>query len=115
MRTSAAVGPVGNVLRFSRTLAMVLGTALSFATAGCISTPMAPGSEQVKITRIPAEVANCKVLGNLDQGQENATADSARNHAVGLGGDTVLDTTPTTIYGTLEGVRTGIIYNCALR
>ena len=41
-----------------------------------------------------------------------AGIDNARNHAIGLGGDTVLDTTPTSIYGITTPLRTGVIYRC---
>jgi hypothetical protein len=93
-------------------LRLVVAVALTCAAAGCISSPMAPGSEQVRITRTPADVANCKAVGNLDR---TVGDDAARNQAIGLGGDTVFDTTASGIFGTPALVRTGVIYRCAPR
>jgi hypothetical protein len=76
---------------------------------------MAPGSEKVIISRNSADVANCKALGNFDLSEAVAGTASARNHADGLGGDTVLDTTPTSIYGTAVPFRTGVVYRCGGR
>jgi hypothetical protein len=56
--------------------------------------------------------ANCKALGNIDLDAAAAGIDNAENHAIGLGGDTVLDTTPTSIYGTITLLRTGVIDRC---
>jgi hypothetical protein len=85
---------------------------VAVSVSACASTPLAPGADKVKITRIAAEVANCKALGNLDQGPTEDANASARNHAIGLGGDTVLDTTSTNMYGMVLPLRTGIIYRC---
>jgi hypothetical protein len=82
------------------------------AVSACVSTPLAPGAAQVKVTRVPADVSSCKALGNLDLDAAAAGSDNAKNHAIGLGGDTVLDTTPTSIYGTSMPLRTGVIYRC---
>jgi len=79
--------------------------------SACVSTPLAPGAAQVKVTRVAADVSNCEALGNIDLNGA-AGIDNAKNHAIGLGGDTVLDTTPTSIYGTTELLRTGVIYRC---
>jgi outer membrane murein-binding lipoprotein Lpp len=84
----------------------------AISLSACISTPLAPGAEQVKITRVAADVSSCKALGNLDLDAVAAGIDNARNHAIGLGGNTVLDTTPTSIYGTSMPLRTGVIYRC---
>jgi hypothetical protein len=83
----------------------------AISVSACISTPLAPGAAQVKVTRVPADVSSCRALGNLDL-DAAAGIDNAKNHAIGLGGDTVLDTTPTSIYGTTEPLRTGVIYRC---
>lgn len=94
-----------------KSLAITVALAAISASA-CVSVPLAPGAAQVKITRVPAEVANCKALGNLDLEPTPASIDNAKNHAIGLGGDTVLDTTPTSIYGTTVPLTTGVIYRC---
>jgi len=82
------------------------------SVSACVSTPLAPGAAQVKVTRVAAEVSSCKALGNLDLDAAAAGIDNAKNHAIGLAGDTVLDTTPTSIYGTTTLLRTGVIYRC---
>jgi hypothetical protein len=92
-------------------LSAVLLAAISLPA--CVSVPLAPGAAQVKITRTPADVTNCKALGNLDLEASAGGTDNAKNHAIGLGGDTVLDTTPTSIYGTAMRLRTGVVYRCA--
>jgi hypothetical protein len=84
----------------------------AMSVSACVSTPLAPGAAQVKVTRVPADVSSCKALGNLDLDAAAAGIDNARNHAIGLSGDTVLDTTPTDIYGSTQLLRTGVIYRC---
>jgi hypothetical protein len=93
----------------SMPIAVVLAAA---SLSACVSTPLAPGAEQVKVTHVAADVSSCKALGNLDLDAAAAGINSAKNHAIGLGGDTVLDTTPTSIYGTTTLLRTGVIYRC---
>ena len=84
----------------------------AISVSACVSTPLAPGAAQVTITRVAADVSSCKALGNIDLDAAAAGIDNAKNHAIGLGGDTVLDTTPTSIYGTTTLLRTGVIYRC---
>jgi hypothetical protein len=84
----------------------------AISVSACDSTSLAPGGAQVKVTRVAADVSSCTALGNLDLDAAAAGIDNAKNHAIGLGGDTVLDTTPTSIYGTTELLRTGVIYRC---
>jgi hypothetical protein len=91
------------------TVAVVV-TAITLSA--CVSTPLAPGAAQVKVTRVAADVSSCSALGNVDLDAAAAGIDNAKNHAIGLGGDTVLDTTPTSIYGTTTLLRTGVIYRC---
>jgi len=81
---------------------------LSLCATGCISTPQAPGAQQVKITRNTADVAGCTAMGNInfDAGGE------PRNQAVGLGGNVVFDTTPS-VAAALGNWTTGIVYRCA--
>jgi hypothetical protein len=94
-----------------KSLAITVAVA-AIAVSACVSVPLAPGAAQVKVTRVPADVVSCKALGNLDLEAAAAGIDNAKNHAIGLGGDTVLDTTPTNIYGTTAPLRTGVIYRC---
>ena len=111
MTTPALISLVRNALTCKRVVGAFLSLALTIIASACVSVPMVPGSERVKITRDPADVANCKAVGNADP-----NGDLARNQAVGLGGDTVLDTTPR-LFGVIGGADPGIgvIYRCALR
>ena len=84
----------------------------AISVSACVSTPLAPGAAQVKVTRVAADVSSCKALGNIDLDAAAAGIDNAKNHAIGLGGDTVLDTTPTDIYGNIQWLRTGVVYRC---
>jgi hypothetical protein len=96
-------------MKKSVSIAVVLAV---ISVSACVSTPLAPGAAQVTVTRVAADVSGCKALGNIDLDAAAAGIDNAKNHAIGLGGDTVLDTTPTSIYGTTEILRTGVIYRC---
>jgi hypothetical protein len=88
--------------------ALIAVVLAAISVSACVSsTPLAPGAEQVKVTRVPADVSSCKALGNIDLDATTGGVDSAKNHAIGLGGDTVLDTTPT------GWLRTGVVYRCA--
>lgn len=81
---------------------------LSLIESGCVSIPQAPGAAQVKITRNVADVAGCTAMGNITVIADN----EPRNQAIGLGGNVVLDTTPS--LGTAMGDwTTGIVYHCA--
>jgi hypothetical protein len=73
--------------------------------SGCVR-PLAPGAEQVKITRNTGDVAGCAAVGNLDTIN---TGDDPRNQAIGLGGNVVFDTRPSAVFGLM----TGVVYRCA--
>lgn len=61
------------------------------ALSGCVTA--APGADQVKITRSPADVAACKPVGNIGAGSmDNLDPHVAQNKAVGLGANVVLNT-----------------------
>jgi hypothetical protein len=77
--------------------------------AGC-SIPLAPGAEQVKITSNAADVAACTAVGNLNNSGGDVSV--ARNQAIGLGGNTIFDTTLPHFPFYPEMVRTGVIYRC---
>lgn len=61
------------------------------ALAACETIALVPGAEKVRITNNPADVANCKAVGDLPPGgaigDENAWT-MVRNHTIGLGGNT---------------------------
>jgi hypothetical protein len=80
---------------------------------GCVVT-LAPGADQVKLTKDPQDVASCKAVGNVKTPKSaegnvdllNA-AREFRNQVVGLGGNTGLVT-----YGPLGAPGEGIAYHC---
>jgi len=76
--------------------------------------PLAPGAEQVKLTRNAGEVANCKAVGNLSNVNGGNVTDAgqriAKNQAVGLGGNTILDTS--TAFEESQGTVEGVVYRC---
>lgn len=88
------------------------------AVAGCGSLPvppLAPGAEKVKITRNPSDVAGCKAVGNVHVEGGNLTDAPqilTKNRAIGLGGDTVFNTS-LQLSETMGGVIDGVVYRCA--
>ena len=86
-------------------------TVIATTLAGCATVPLAPGADQVKITRTAADVASCTPVGNIDARVQvdldpSFAANQMRNQAVGLGGNVVFDTT-------VNGKPSGVIYRCA--
>jgi Domain of unknown function (DUF4156) len=83
--------------------------------ASCVSTKLLPGAAQVKITRIQADVANCRKLGTVTMHgldtNSNVVVDQLRNETVNLGGNTifVLDDRVFTLSGVPES---GAAYQC---
>ena len=84
---------------------MVVGT-------GCVT--LAPGADQVKMTKDPKDVASCQAVGNVKvptnaQGLVDiANADRQfRNQVVGHGGNAGLVT-----YGPVSAPGEGIAYHC---
>lgn len=64
---------------------------LGAISAGCV-TP-APGADQVKITKNPAEVSACAPVGNISaEKMSNLDRHVAQNQAVGLNADVVFNT-----------------------
>jgi hypothetical protein len=76
--------------------------------------PLAPGAEQVKVTKNAGEVANCKAVGNLSNVNGGNVTDAgqriARNQAIGLGGNTIFDTS--NAFQESQGVVEGVVYRC---
>ena len=52
----------------------------AISVSACVSTPLAPGAGQVKVTRVTADVSSCKALGSLDLDAAAAGIDNAKNH-----------------------------------
>jgi hypothetical protein len=84
-------------------------------TASCVSTKLLPGAAQVKITRIQADVANCREVGTVTTHgpytNANVAVDQLRNETVNLGANTifVLDDRVFTLSGVPES---GAAYRC---
>jgi hypothetical protein len=79
-----------------------------FATmlAACQAITPVPGSERVKVTENPADVASCKAVGNIDATRYGALGESMmRNEVIGDGGDTFLQT--------VWAYYVGVAYKCA--
>jgi hypothetical protein len=67
-----------------------------FVLASCATVVLAPGADQIKVTKLSTDVASCVVVGNVDGATGSGLAiDSVRqmqNQTVGVGGNTVLVT-----------------------
>lgn len=77
--------------------------AMTMLLSGCVT--LAPGAARVKVTDRPADVKGCSAVGNIRVWRRNYPLDvenSLRNQAVGLGGNVVYRTSPST----------GIAYRC---
>jgi len=91
---------------------LVIGAlALALAVTGCTTVPLAPGADQVKITRNEADVAFCKPVGNIDRKSilidwdPKVAARQMQNQAVGLGGNVIFDTS-------IRDTPMGVVYHC---
>jgi hypothetical protein len=99
----------------SRSLPMATVILLStLLLCSCMTVTPAPGSDKVRVTRTPADVAACKPVGNIVVPKtSNGTVDMAtastdfRNRAVGLGGNAALVTS-----GFVSVPVEGIAYQC---
>jgi hypothetical protein len=74
---------------------------------GCVTSTLAPGASQVRVTRSASDVASCKAVGNVGTDLFKSLED-AQNITVGLGGNALL-ITKENLTGTLYS---GIAYNC---
>jgi hypothetical protein len=76
----------------NRVAGLVCVFSVLFVVAGCM-TIAAPGAEQVVITRKPADVASCAAKGNIElKVMQDIDPLVAKNMAVGLGANFILDT-----------------------
>ena len=82
------------------------------ALAGC-AVPLAPGAEKVVLTRLPADVVGCTAVGNLASTEDGVSEDQARNQAIGLNGNKVLDTSPYVPFRWQPVLTAGVVYRCA--
>jgi hypothetical protein len=82
---------------------------ITILLAGCVSVTPAPGSDKVRVTNQPADVAACTAVGNIKVPPPSTMGTDQmaefRNQAVGFGGNAAL----VTVGGpTVEG----IAYRC---
>jgi hypothetical protein len=84
---------------------------LAFISSGCVTgnVTLAPGADQIKVTKVPTDVASCVAVGNVDgQNGSGLTSDGIRqmqNQTVGVGGNAVLVTSDIS-------PQKGIAYRC---
>jgi hypothetical protein len=92
-----------------RALFGVMFAAIGFVSSGCTTMALAPGAEQVKVTRNAADVAGCHAVGNVAV-DSNATQHDwdtqLRNKTLGLSGDVLF---LTSVLAATEG----IAYRCS--
>jgi hypothetical protein len=97
---------------------------VAIVTTVCSCAPLppvlAPGADQVRITKNPADVAGCKAVGNVSIGPRDYLMSSEaylRNRVVGLDGNTlflVISTEGVDASGTpYTLMREGIAYRCS--
>jgi hypothetical protein len=85
-------------LNTQRVIQCFVSMALAFMSSGCATgnVTLAPGADQVKMTKVPTDVASCVAVGNVDgKNSSGLTSDGIRqmqNQTVGLGGNTVFVT-----------------------
>jgi len=84
-------------LNTQRLIHCFVSMTLAFMSSGCaIGVTLAPGADQIKVTKVPTDVASCVAVGNVDGGNSSGlTSDGIRqlqNQTVGVGGNTVLVT-----------------------
>ena len=82
--------------------------------AACTPLVLAPGAAQVRVTHLPADVAQCSAVGNIRVPDDtNGSLDVARavasmqNQTIGFGGNVAFVTE-----GTLRAPIAGIAYKC---
>jgi hypothetical protein len=93
-----------------KSVAVALAASMACALlSACVTVTAAPGADLVKLTRVPADVAACKAVGNIELTREDIGSGldvqpAMRNKAVGLGANAVLITTPAGL--------SGVAYHC---
>ncbi len=90
-------------------LAICTIAGFALASFGCVTVALAPGADQVHLTKNAADVASCKAVGNVKSPQSDNAFDaepSIRNQAVGLGGNAIFVTRD------FNSALEGIAYHC---
>ncbi len=107
----------------ANTKVAAVALALSLLAAGCVTTQLTPGAEQVRVTSNADAVRGCKLVGELrgadhmsgGLGGQGAAEENAmrrlKNEAAAKGADTVLIVTSTT--NTSGSTIRGEGYRCA--
>ena len=97
-------------LRNPVVLLRVTLAAVVLMTSSCVTAPLAPGADKVKLTQDAADVAGCKPVGNVsteyDLWHPQWVEASLRNKTVGLDGNALFLTLGT------AGRRGGVAYRC---
>jgi hypothetical protein len=83
----------------------LFGVAICALASGCVTFTPAPGADQVRLMRNPADVAKCTAVGNVAWDREKP--DDVRNLTVGLGGNAIFVTSEQNGF-----VVTGVAYRC---
>jgi len=100
-------------MRHAKSLVSICG----FALSACAPFVLAPGAEQVQVTKLPADVASCTAVGNIElpknsDGRVDRThaLDRMKNQTIGFGGNAAL------ITESRQGTPTaGLAYRCPAR
>lgn len=97
-------------LNTQRVFRCLVSMTLAFMSSGCATgVTLAPGADQIKVTKLPTDVGSCVVVGNVDgENGSGLTIDGIRqmqNQTVGVGGNTVLVTSDLS-------PQKGIAYRC---
>jgi hypothetical protein len=87
------------------TLLSTAVAAIVVFVAGCVTTALAPGADQVRIIRRAADVATCTAVGNV--APDSRKLEDARNLTVGLGGNALFVTSEA-----FGDIGSGVAYHC---
>jgi len=91
-----------------RSQAILITIACITLGTGCLTrSSLVPGADQVRVTKNPGDVANCKPVGNIHL-TDAPDGNEFRNQVVGLGGNAAIVTD-----GALPNVLwSGVAYRC---
>ncbi len=96
-------------LKTLRLIQCLVSVTLAVMSSGCATVTLAPGADQIQVTRVPTDVTSCVAVGNVDgESGSGVVSDGIRqlqNQTVGVGGNTVLVTSDL-------APQKGIAYRC---
>jgi hypothetical protein len=97
-------------MKCSRAILIVV-SCVSLVAACADTVSLVPGADQVRLTKNPTDIANCKPSGNvnvvLGEVYAHNLQGAFRNRVVGLGGNAAMVT-----YGSLKFPEQGVAYQC---